>query len=135
MTKYFLPTLMTLSIVLSMGLAALGTSNIALAQPASGDRFGLEDADFGDTLQGGNNLDLRDTITEIMQWLFSFLGILAVLIILWGGFMWMTAGGSDDKVKKAKNILIRGVIGLIIILTSYAIATFVFREIEDNLLQ
>lgn len=130
--KYILASLMTLSIVLSMSLTTLSIST-ASAQ-TSGDPYGLQDASFDDTLQGSNDLDLKETITKIMKWLFSFLGIIAVLIILYGGFLWMTAAGSDDKIKKAKHTLVNGVIGLIIVLCSYAIATFVFNEIQDQLL-
>lgn len=100
---------------------------------AVGAQFGVEDADF-DTLGGSGDADLKETITTVMQWLFGFLGLLAVFIILWGGFKWMTAGGDEDKVGEAKNILKAGVIGLIIILSSYMIASFVFNEVNDQLL-
>ncbi len=98
--------------------------------------FGGTDASFGGTLdQAAGNGDLVGLITEVMTWLFSFLGILAVLVILYGGFKWMTAGGDDDKVGEAKKLIINGIIGLIIILSAYAIATFVFNEVKNNLLQ
>lgn len=45
----------------------------------------------------------------------SLLGIIAVMIILYGGFKWMTSGGSDDAVGDSKKIITAGIIGLIII--------------------
>jgi hypothetical protein len=96
--------------------------------------FGGTDASFDGTLQGAKQNDLAGLITEIMNWLFGFLGILAVLVILYGGFKWMTAGGDDDKVGEAKKLIINGIIGLIIILSAYAIATFVFTEVQTSLL-
>ncbi|MFW5888708.1 MAG: hypothetical protein ACOCVY_03255, partial [Patescibacteria group bacterium] len=59
----------------------------------------------------------------------GFLGILAVVIILIGGFKWMTAAGNEDKVGEAKKIIVAGVIGLVIILASWGIATFVLEQL------
>lgn len=100
---------------------------------AQGD-FGLDRANFDGTLQGSQDDNLYDLIDKVMNWLFGFLGILAVLVILYGGFKWMTAGGDDDKVGEAKKLIINGIIGLIIILSAYAIATFVFNEVQNSLL-
>ena len=63
----------------------------------------------------------------------AFLGILAILalaLILYAGFTWMTAAGDEQKVTKAKDTLRSATIGLIIILASYGIALYVFGLIE-----
>ena len=59
----------------------------------------------------------------------GFLGIIAVIIILLGGFKWMTAGGNEDKVGEAKKLITAGVIGLVIIISAFAIATFVLDSL------
>lgn len=73
--------------------------------------------------------DIRTVIARIINVAMGFLGIIAVLIILWGGFTWMTAGGAEDKVEEAKKIITAGIIGLIIVVTSYAIARFVVTSL------
>lgn len=78
---------------------------------------------------GLTSTDIRITIAKIIKTAMSLLGIVAVLIVLYGGFKWMTAGGNEDQVGEAKKILIAGIIGLIIIMTSYAIATFVVSNL------
>lgn len=75
--------------------------------------------------------DVRVTIAAIINVFMGLLGIVAVVIILTGGFIWMTAGGDQEKTKKAKQYIISGIIGLIIILSSYAIATFVVNSIVN----
>ncbi len=75
---------------------------------------------------------LQDTIVRIIRIAFSLLGIIAVVIILIGGARWMTAGGDADKVDKAKLIIRNGVIGLAIILSSFAIAQFVINGLLDG---
>jgi hypothetical protein len=59
----------------------------------------------------------------------GFLGIIAVLLILLGGFKWMTAAGNEDKVGEAKRMIGAGVIGLIIIMASFGIANFVINAV------
>lgn len=74
---------------------------------------------------------LTDLITSIIGIVMSFLGVIAVLIMLWGGFIWMTAGGEQDKVDKAKKLIISGIIGLVIIFAAYAIASFVIANMQS----
>ncbi len=73
--------------------------------------------------------DVRTTISKIINVFLSLLGIIAVVIVLMGGFTWMTAGGDETKVKKATGLIRSGVIGLAIILSAYAIATFVIKQL------
>ncbi|MFC1702903.1 IPT/TIG domain-containing protein, partial [Patescibacteria group bacterium] len=98
----------------------------ALAQ--GGPDLGLEFA----TETGLTTTDVRTTISRIIRSFLGFLGIVAVMIILYAGFLWMTAGGNEEQVSKAKKMLINGVIGLVIILSAFTIVTFLFRAITGE---
>jgi uncharacterized membrane protein len=73
--------------------------------------------------------DPRTTAVRIINVALGFLGIIAVVIVLYGGFMWMTAGGNEERITKAKQILTAGVIGLVIIVMAWAIARFVVETL------
>lgn len=73
--------------------------------------------------------DPRQIVVDIIKVILGFLGILAVIIILFAGFKWMTAGGNEENITSAKNMLIAGVIGLVIILSAFALATFVINQL------
>jgi hypothetical protein len=90
----------------------------------------LTGEDFA-TQAGLGSGHLPATIAQIIRVALGFLGIVAVVIILFGGFKWMTAGGNDDKVKEAKKLIISGIIGLVIILSAFAIATFVLSQVQS----
>lgn len=81
--------------------------------------------------------DPRDVAVGIIKFLLTFLGIVAVAVILYGGFIWLTAGGNDDRVSKAKKLIIAGIIGLIIVIAAFAIVTFIinltYNAIEGDL--
>lgn len=80
---------------------------------------------------GLGGADIRTTIASIIRTAMGLLGIVAVVIILIGGFTWMTAGGNDDKVGEAKKWIIAGVIGLAIILSAFALSNFVIKGLID----
>jgi len=81
------------------------------------------------TATGLGTKDIREGVMSIVNVLLGFLGILAIIIILWGGFRWLTSGGNEEKVGEAKKIITAGIIGLVIILTAYAIALFVVEQL------
>lgn len=90
------------------------------------EKFGKE----SQILQKGN---LEDIIFKVIQYLLGFIGVVMIVIIAYGGFTWMTAAGNEEKVKKAKNLLQNGLIGLIVIMVAYAITIFIFRLIRGKL--
>ena len=83
------------------------------------------------TATGLGTKDLKATITSVLNVLLGFLGIIAVIIILLGGFKWMTALGEEEKVGEAKKLISAGIIGLVVILAAYAIATYVISTISE----
>jgi len=71
-------------------------------------------------------------VARIINAALGLLGLVAVIIIIYAGVLWMTAMGQEDKVAKAKRVLIEAVIGLIIIILSFAIAQFIFFALGIN---
>lgn len=131
---YTLGAFIALSLMLPavLGLAHPASAAAADTAPLTGDQlFGggtSTGATFAGTagLQGGNLIDM---ISSVVRLAIGFLGVIAVIIILLGGFKWMTSGGAEDKVKKAKALIFQGIIGLVIVLSAYAIATFVINSV------
>lgn len=78
-----------------------------------------------------SSADPRVIATNIINVALGLVGIVLLFLILYAGFLWMTAGGNDEQVSKAKRVLTSSIIGLIIVLSSWAIARFVI----DRLLQ
>ncbi len=102
------------------------------ANPESGGAdsvaWGQEAGNFQTGTGLGNN-DPRKIVTNIINIALGFLGILAIIIIMYAGFLWMMSGGNPDKINKAKHTLISGAIGLVIVLSSFAIASFILDAI------
>lgn len=73
---------------------------------------------------------LVDTIGTFIAALLSILGIVFLVLTIYAGILWMTAGGNSDQVKKAKAILVNAVIGLILTTASYGIAYFVVGSLS-----
>ena len=97
----------------------------------STDPFGITKTETGlkGTLAVGEG-GLIGTVTSIINVALGLLGIVAVVIILIGGFKWMTGGGNEDKVAEARKLIFAGIIGLAIILSAWAIAKFVIESLQ-----
>lgn len=77
----------------------------------------------------GRYKDPREIVRDIINIFLGFLGVIAVIIILMAGFQWMTAGGEEEKVAEARQRLIQGAIGLVLIIAAWIIAYFVIDQL------
>jgi amino acid transporter len=64
-------------------------------------------------------------VGSFIQAAIGLLGVILVVLVIYAGFLWMTAQGNEEKVKKAKQIITQAVIGIILIFAAYAITGFV----------
>ncbi|MEK7167242.1 MAG: IPT/TIG domain-containing protein [Patescibacteria group bacterium] len=71
--------------------------------------------------------DLKILIMKIINIVLGFLGIIAIILIIYAGLIWMTAHGDEEKIKTAKKILIDAVIGLAIVLSAFIIVSFILK--------
>ncbi len=114
---------MSSSLVRRAGKVALATSMWAL--PALAFAVSIDLGLDPLTATGLGTKDIRVTVASIIKVFMGLLGTIAVVIVLIGGFTWMTAAGNEEKVEKAKKMIGAGVIGLAIILAAYSITQFV----------
>lgn len=75
--------------------------------------------------------DIRVMIVRVIQVLLSFLGIIAIAIVMYAGWLWMTSEGDSGKIDQAKKTLINAIIGLVLILSAFSIVTFVLNQFSD----
>ena len=72
--------------------------------------------------------DLGGSIGKVLNIIIGSLGVIAVVVIIIGGVLYMTSSGDSGKVKKAKDTILYGVIGLIICVLAAAIVNFVINN-------
>lgn len=102
-------------------LMTLMVANNALAQSGA----------FFDNPQGGAAPSvaaqgtLGQNITLIINYFLGLLGLVAVGFLIYAGILMVTAGGNDEQVTKARKVIMYAVVGIVIILLSYTIVTFV----------
>ena len=61
----------------------------------------------------------------------SFIGVLFLILTIYGGINWMTAGGNEQKVEKSKTIIINAIIGLLIVISAYTITSFIGSQFTN----
>ena len=68
---------------------------------------------------------LGQNITTLINYFLGILGLIAVVFLIYAGILMVTAGGAEEQVTKARKIIMYAVVGIVIILLSYTIVTFV----------
>lgn len=68
------------------------------------------------------NVKLEDLLGGILGWLLGLLGFVFLMLIIWGGIGWMTAGGNEEKVTKSKHMITAAIGGLVVTFISFALA-------------
>ena len=104
---------------------------------------------FGQTMKGGlqelgqasgyqTSGISETTVSEIagiaVKTFLSILGIIFIVLMLYGGYLWMTAGGKEEQLTKANELIQASVIGLIIFVAAYAVSYFIFSRIAPRTL-
>lgn len=87
--------------------------------------------------QAGYNKDAKDInvlIGQIITATLSFLGVIFLALMVYGGYLWMTDRGNEEQVKRAKNLISAAIIGLVIIVAAYAISWFVISKLTATTL-
>jgi hypothetical protein len=79
-----------------------------------------------------NDLEISEIIGNIVYIILGFLGIFFIILLIYGGFMRMTAQGDAGKITKSTGIITSAIIGVLIILASYTITAFVLSRITAS---
>ena len=68
-------------------------------------------------------------VGQVINSIFGIVGSLALVMFIYGGFLWLTSAGSAEQVKKGKDIFIWAVIGLVVIFSAYSLVRFVIQGV------
>ncbi len=116
-------------IIIFVVLTAMSVAvNFALAQSADSLLWGGTQNEVGNVIGLGSE-DPRVLAANIIRVALGFLGIIALVLTIYAGWLWMSAAGNMEKIEKAKKVLTGAIIGLLIILLSFGITTFVLNKL------
>lgn len=123
------------TIFLSLILIFLLTTSVALAQPDNVKKStdGLKKM-VNEAYGGGKEVSVSlPTFTGglvlIINFFLNLLGIAFFLLLVYAGFLWMTARGNQEQIDKAKKIAKEAIIGLLIIISARIITEFILTQI------
>ena len=73
--------------------------------------------------------NLQGTANIIVRTIFYLVGTAFLILVIYGGIVWMKAAGRDAEVARAKRIVTTSVIGVIVLLLSYALTNFIMSRL------
>lgn len=116
--------------VLGVFLALMICATIFVAAPVFAQEVDTES--FAAQAGFTTTADITTIIARLIRTAISFIGVIAVVFVLYGGFMFMTAGGNAERVKTARKILINALLGLLLVFASFAIVSFILNALTDS---
>lgn len=78
------------------------------------------------------NTDITQVVANVVNIALSMVGVIFLILFIYGGFKWMLSRGNDKEIEEAKKILSAAVIGLVIIFSAYIITNFVIGSIVSS---
>ena len=69
-------------------------------------------------------------IGNIILTVLGLLGVVFVVLLTYGGFLWLSSAGEEDKVKKAQGLIFNAVVGAFIVVAAYTIAYYVVSKLS-----
>lgn len=116
--------------------AASGAVATAVLAPLSASALSLMDVINGDYRGQGQPTELFDggaaIIPRLINLMLFIVGILAVIMLIWGGILYVISGGAADKVKDAKNTILYAIVGLIVAILGYALVNWVISIVGSG---
>lgn len=82
-----------------------------------------------------NQTGPESMISKVITTALTFVGVIFLVLAIYGGYIWMIARGNEQEVEKAKNTLIAAVIGLVIVIAAYAVSWFVINSLSGAALK
>ncbi|MEK7500479.1 MAG: pilin [Patescibacteria group bacterium] len=118
--KYSLLFFSIIAVTLFLSIAP----HVVFADPSLGGGGGITNP-----LDGGPDQTITSVLKGIINWMLGLVGILALIALIIGGARMIIDFGNEDQVKKAKATILWAVIGLAVVILSYAIINIVTSEI------
>lgn len=88
--------------------------------------YGLNEAIQGTGLA---NTPIAARVSVFINAIIGFVGVIFLILMIYGGLTWMTAGGNQEKVGKATKIIVNSTIGIVIVMLSYAISYYIIKTV------
>jgi hypothetical protein len=99
------------------------------ATSTSAQDFGLSETASQGGLKPSKAVSPSAFIGTLIGYALAFVGVIFFVLMIYGGFMWMTAHGKEEQVKKAKDLIEAAVIGVVIIFFAYTVTHFVLTNL------
>ena len=112
--------LLAISLLVPNIVGAVGLGDAATKLGSTGEKAGVnKDTDIASIVGTGINIAL------------SLIGLVFLLLMVYAGYLWMTAQGEEEQVKKAQKIITATIIGLVVVISAFAITAMVIARFSS----
>lgn len=84
-----------------------------------------------DYLNLGDEEPISVLVGRIIKAFLGIVGIIALVIFLYGGFLWLTSAGNSKKIEEGRDMFVWAILGLVVIFSSYVLVSFIFETVTQ----
>jgi len=121
-------SLITFLLVFSLSVV-VAPVQAQLAPDLQDDVTGELDIAVTDVYNKDTDQSLPEIVGNTIKLILQFLGVILLVLVIYGGFLWMTSAGDEEKITKAKKIITSAVVGVLIVVLAYVITHFVMTTV------
>lgn len=120
-----------LSLIISLSILAVPLLSLAATGITTQMQGALTAVNLPST--GSDDTKALNIVGSAISVFLSFLGVIFLILIIYGGYKWLMAMGREDEIEKAKEIIKAAIVGLIVVLSAYGISYFVTTSLEKTI--
>lgn len=126
--KFFKKNLIVFTLLFLVSFFIVGTGMAANLTDWSST---LDDTAAADAAGYDTSTSVQNIVSKVISAVLSLLGVIFLILMIYGGFIWMMARGNESEVEKAQGIIRAAIFGLVIILAAYALTYFVVESLTS----
>ncbi len=118
-----------------IGIKSVASVNVVNAAGLGAWQTNLDDATASqaqnsvyNNIQGDSSSALANYIGDVLL-IFPFVGVLFLIRLVWGGYIWLTSAGNEEKIGEAKRTILHSTIGVVLIAALYVISYFIISSL------
>lgn len=135
MKKNILQKFLSLLFLINLVLGCVGSVSAAGNLQDAFSQGGLLDSVGEGAGYDTDQRSIDPIIANVISVALSLLGAIFIVLMIYGGYTWMTAAGNDQQVAKARNLVIAAIIGLLVVVAAYAFTYFIFSRLANPLIE
>lgn len=81
------------------------------------------------TAAGVEERTLEETVGTVIKWIIGFVGVVLVALFVYGGVVYATSAGNEERIETGKKVMVYAIVGIVIIAFAFVLVDYIIRAL------